>query len=119
MKNRTAAIAAAGAATIVIGLGALSSCAAPTHQSGPEPDPIGIVDARVLTVYKLPAGFRNAVEYCNSANDSFMETSRGSDLAGGPNGGGMDSTVTLIRLDDPRCAKLPPAPVPPATPPAR
>lgn len=88
---------------VVAGLLTLSSCAALSQQSGPDPLPANIKPAKVIGAYQLPDGFRNVVEWCDSAGNSNATTSRGSDLAGGSNGGGLPSAGWLIRLDDPRC----------------
>lgn len=82
-----------------------SSCLGETQTSGPDPLPANIRPPKVVGAYQLPEGFRNVVEFCNSAGDVLAVTSRGSDLAGGQNGGGLTSTVTLVKLKDERCAR--------------
>lgn len=77
----------------------------PSQQSGPDPLPANVKPPKVIGAYQLPDGFRNVVEFCNSAGDSLAVTSRGSDLAGGQNGGGLTSTLTLVKLADPRCQR--------------
>lgn len=80
-----------------------ADCSNAAQQSGPDPLPANIKPAKVVGAYQLPDGFRNVVEICDSGFNSLAVTSRGSDLAGGQNGGGLTSTVTVVKLDDPRC----------------
>jgi hypothetical protein len=81
------------------------SCDNDSQQSGPDPLPANIKPAKVLGAYKLPDGFRNVVEFCDDAGNSLAVTSRGSDLAGGQNGGGLPSSLILVKFDDPRCTR--------------
>lgn len=74
----------------------------PSQQSGPDPVPANVKPPKVVAAYQLPDGFRNVVVFCDGPN-SLAITSRGSDLAGGQNGGGLTSTVTVVKLDDQRC----------------
>jgi hypothetical protein len=92
-------------ASVLAALFALSGCAGMAQQSGPDPLPANVKPPKIVGAYQLPDGFRNVVEFCNTAGDSLAVTSRGSDLAGGQNGGGLTSTVTLVKLDDPRCSR--------------
>jgi hypothetical protein len=92
-------------ASAIAALFALSGCAGMTQQSGPDPLPANVKPPKIVGAYQLPDGFRNVVEFCNSAGDSLAVTSRGSDLAGGQNGGGLTSTVTLVKLADARCQR--------------
>lgn len=73
--------------------------------SGPDPVPANIRPPKIIGAYQLPDGFRNVVEFCNTAGDALAVTSRGSDLAGGQNGGGLTSTLTLVKVADPRCQR--------------
>lgn len=74
-----------------------------SQASGPDPLPANIRPAKIIGAYQLPDGFRNVVEFCDGGGNSLAVTSRGSDFAGGQNGGGLTSTVSLVRNDDPRC----------------
>lgn len=94
----------AGVVAIAAAL-SLSGCAGLSQQSGPDPVPANVKPPKIVGAYQLPDGFRNVIEFCNSAGDVLAVTSRGSDLAGGSNGGGLPSTVTLVKLADPRCAR--------------
>lgn len=82
---------------------ALSACTPATQQSGPDPEPVKLQNPKIIGAYRLPDGFRNVIEFCNSAGDALAITSRGSDLAGGQNGGGLASSVTVVKAADPRC----------------
>jgi hypothetical protein len=101
-RSSIPAIAALGAA-IVIGAGVLSACAPATQQSGPDPEPVKLQNPKIIGAYRLPEGFRNVIEWCDNAGNSLGVTSRGSDLAGGQNGGGLASAGWLIMVKDPRC----------------
>lgn len=94
----------AGVAAIAAAL-TLSGCAGMTQQSGPDPVPANVKPPKIIGAYQLPDGFRNVVEFCNTAGDSIAITSRGSDLAGGQNGGGLTSSLTVVKLADPRCQR--------------
>lgn len=103
-KSPVTFLAAVGAA-IVIGAGALSACSPATQQSGPDPEPVKLQDPKIIGAYRLPEGFRNVIEWCDNAGNSHGVTSRGSDLAGGQNGGGLASAGWLIKLADERCTR--------------
>lgn len=90
-------------AVTILAAASLSSCAGLTQQSGPDPLPANVKPPKVVGAYQLPDGFRNVVEFCNTAGDSLAITSRGSNTAGGQNGGGLTSTLTLVKLKDERC----------------
>jgi hypothetical protein len=92
-------------ASAIVALFALSGCAGLSQQSGPDPLPANVKPPKIVGAYQLPDGFRNVIEFCNTAGDSLAVTSRGSDTAGGQNGGGLTSTVTLVKLADPRCSR--------------
>jgi hypothetical protein len=92
-------------ASAIGALFALSGCAGLSQQSGPDPLPANVKPPKIVGAYQLPDGFRNVIEFCNTAGDSLAVTSRGSDTAGGQNGGGLTSTVTLVKLADPRCSR--------------
>lgn len=81
----------------------LTACQPPAQQSGPDPEPDIIKPVVVIAGYKLPNGFRNVIEFCDNYGYLIAVTSRGSDLAGGQNGGGLPSTITMVK--DPVCAK--------------
>lgn len=95
----------AAGAIIVMPFTMAADCGGPTQTSGPDPVPANIQPPKIIGAYQLPDGFRNVVEFCNSAGDALAVTSRGSDLAGGQNGGGLTSTLTLVKLADPRCQR--------------
>lgn len=81
----------------------MASACNPSQESGPDPLPANVRPPKIIGAYQLPDGFRNVVEFCNTAGDALAVTSRGSDLAGGSNGGGLPSTVTLVKVNDSRC----------------
>lgn len=91
-------------ATAALAATALTACAGATKQSTPDPKPSQIQMLPPHQVIGLPEGFRNIVEVCDDGGNMVLVTSRGSDLAGGPNGGGLASGIAVI-LKDPRCAK--------------
>ena len=101
--NKKIGYGVAGAG-LVAGLLALSSCAGMTQQSGPDPLPANVKPPKVIGAYQLPDGFRNVVVFCDGPN-SLAITSRGSNLAGGQNGGGLTSSVALVKLADERCTR--------------
>lgn len=102
-KRITGGLVAFGA-IIIMPFTLAGSCFNESQQSGPDPLPANIKPARIIDAYQLPDGFRNVVEWCDGANNSHATTSRGSDLAGGQNGGGLTSSGWLIKLNDERCA---------------
>jgi hypothetical protein len=81
------------------------ACDNEAQQSGPDPEPVQLQNPKIIGAYRLPDGFRNVIEWCDGAGNSNGVTSRGSDLAGGQNGGGLASAGWLIMLKDPRCAR--------------
>ena len=83
-------------------VGAVSACAPATQQSGPDPEPVKLQNPKIIGAYRLPGGFRNVIVWCDGPNSNGV-TSRGSDLAGGQNGGGLASAGWLIKLNDERC----------------
>jgi hypothetical protein len=91
------------AAIVITPFTMASECDNSAQQSGPDPLPANIRPAKIVGAYQLPDGFRNVVEWCDGAGNSNATTSRGSDLAGGSNGGGLPSTGWLVMLKDPRC----------------
>lgn len=101
--KRITGVTIAALAIVVAPLTMAADCGGPTQTSGPDPVPANIRPPKIIGAYQLPDGFRNVVEFCNTAGDSLAVTSRGSDLAGGQNGGGLTSTLTLVKLADPRC----------------
>lgn len=92
-------------AIIIAPLTMAAACPGDTQTSGQDPDPANIKPAKVIDAYQLPDGFRNVVEFCDGAGNSHAVTSRGSDFAGGPNGGGVSSGGWLVMLKDPRCGQ--------------
>jgi hypothetical protein len=103
-KKRITSGIVAFAAIIAMPFTMAGSCLGESQQSGPDPIPANIKPPRIIGAYQLADGFRNVVVFCDGPN-SIAVTSRGSDLAGGPNGGGLASGITLVKLDDPRCAR--------------
>ena len=95
---------------IVMTLGAvsaviiLSGCDSATKQSSPDPTSDSIRMATPKEVIGMPSGFRNVAEACDSGGNMILVTSRGSDFAGGPNGGGLGSGLFVIP-NDPRCKR--------------
>lgn len=97
---------------ITLGIAALAVLAAPftmaascdtdAQQSGPDPRPSDIRPVQIHAAYGLPEGFRNVVEFCDDGGNMVLVTSRGTDLAGGQNGGGLASGITVIP-NDKRC----------------
>jgi hypothetical protein len=104
-KKRITGGLIAFAAIVVMPFTMASDCSNAAQQSGPDPLPVDIKPAKIVGAYQLPDGFRNVVEWCDGAGNSHATTSRGSDLAGGQNGGGLPSSGWLVRLEDPRCAR--------------
>lgn len=102
-KKRITGGLIAVAAIVIMPFTMAGSCLNDSQQSGPDPLPPNIKPAKIVGAYQLPDGFRNVVEWCDGAGNSNATTSRGSDLAGGQNGGGLTSSGWLVRLDDPRC----------------
>jgi len=93
-------------ATILAGISAvalLSGCAA-TKESSPDPTSDSIRMVAPKEVIGMPSGFRNVAEACDSGGNMILVTSRGSDFAGGPNGGGLGSGLFVIP-NDPRCKR--------------
>lgn len=93
----------AAAAIAVMPFTMAGACDNAAQQSGPDPTTADMKLPKIIGAYRLPDGFRNVVEWCDGGNNSHATTSRGSDLAGGPNGGGLASSGWLIMLKDPRC----------------
>lgn len=104
-KKRTISVLAAGLAIAVMPFTVAGACDNAAQQSGPDPEPIKLQDPKIIGAYRLPDGFRNVIEWCDGAGNSQGVTSRGSDLAGGSNGGGLPSSGWLIKLNDERCAR--------------
>lgn len=99
---RTTAKASFGAVAVAGLALALSGCNM-SQQSGPDPSVAQMRPVQVRGAYQLPDGFRNVVEFCDDGGNMLAVTSRGSDLAGGSNGGGLSSAVALVKAEDPRC----------------
>lgn len=83
---------------------AATACGTATKQSAPDPAPAQIQMVPPHQVIGLPDGFRNVAEVCDDGGNMIVVTSRGSDFAGGQNGGGLSSGIAVIS-HDPRCAK--------------
>jgi len=82
----------------------LSGCATATKESSPDPTSDSIRMVTPKEVIGMPSGFRNVAEACDSGGNMILVTSRGSDFAGGPNGGGLGSGLFVIP-NDPRCKR--------------
>lgn len=82
---------------------ALTACD-PTKQSSPDPTGDHIRMTAPHAVIGMPDGFRNVAEACDDGGNMILVTSRGSDFAGGQNGGGLSSGIAVI-LNDPRCKR--------------
>lgn len=67
-----------------------------TKTSSPDPTSNTIQKTPVKGVVGMPDGFRNVAFGCNQYGDMIFVTSRGSDLSGGPNGGGLGSGVFVV-----------------------
>jgi hypothetical protein len=104
-KKRITSGIVAFAAIAIMPFTMAGACDNAAQQSGPDPEPIKLQDPKIIGAYRLPDGFRNVIEWCDGAGNSNGVTSRGSDLAGGQNGGGLPSAGWLIMLKDPRCSR--------------
>lgn len=87
-------LATAGVA--VVAAFSLSACDMGTKTSSPDPTSNTIQKTPVKGVVGMPDGFRNVAFGCNEYGDMIFVTSRGSDIAGGPNGGGLGSGVFVV-----------------------
>lgn len=103
-KKKIASGAVAFGAIVVAPFTMASMCGTDAQQSGPDPAPANVKPVQIHAAYGLPDGFRNVVEFCDDGGNMILVTSRGSDLAGGQNGGGLTSSVTVIPGDR-RCAR--------------
>jgi len=74
----------------------LTACGMGTKISSPDPTSDTIQKTPVKGVVGMPEGFRNVAFGCNQYGDMIFVTSRGSDIAGGPNGGGLGSGVFVV-----------------------
>ncbi len=79
----------------VLGL-TLTACDMGTKTSSPDPTSNTIQKTPVKGVIGMPDGFRNVAMGCDAYGDMVFVTSRGSDIAGGPNGGGLGSGVFVV-----------------------
>jgi hypothetical protein len=73
-----------------------------TKQSSPDPTSDQIQMVPPLQIIGMPQGFRNIAIVCDKFGNLWGVTSRGSDFAGGPNGGGLGSGLQ-IKADAPEC----------------
>jgi len=96
MKNlkRAAALAMSLAAVGALTAGCFDD--GPTKQSSPDPTSDQIQMIPPLQIIGMPAGFRNLALVCDKFGNLWGVTSRGSDFAGGPNGGGLGSAPAVI-----------------------
>ena len=104
MNNKRTRWGVAVLALIIAPFTMAATCGTEAQQSGPDPATVQMRDVQIKAAYRLPDGFRNVVEFCDDGGNMILVTSRGSDLAGGPNGGGLSSGLAVI-LKDPRCAQ--------------
>lgn len=81
--------------TAVLLMGA--SCEGDTKQSSPDPTSDHIQMVAPLQVIGMPEGFRNIAVVCDKFGNLLYVTSRGSDFAGGPNGGGLGSGIAVVQ----------------------
>jgi len=81
---------------VIASVFALSACDMGTKTSSPDPTSNTIQKTPVKGVVGMPDGFRNVAFGCNQYGDMIFVTSRGSDIAGGPNGGGLGSGVFVV-----------------------
>lgn len=102
MNSRKTSWGVAILAIVVAPLTMASACPGEAQQSGPDPQTVQMRDVQIKAAYRLPDGFRNVVEFCDEGGNMILVTSRGSDLAGGPNGGGLSSSLAVI-VGDKRC----------------
>ena len=100
MITKRVALATIAAVSIL----ALGGCAGATKQSSPDPTGDHIHMTAPHAVIGMPDGFRNVAEACDDGGNMILVTSRGSDLAGGQNGGGLSSGIAVI-LNDSRCKR--------------
>jgi hypothetical protein len=84
--------AAASAAVLLAGCGSDGA----TKQSSPDPTSDQIQLVPPLQIIGMPVGFRNLALVCDKFGNLWGVTSRGSDFAGGPNGGGLGSAPAVI-----------------------
>lgn len=90
---------------VVIGVVALSACdLGDTKESSPDPTSANIKMTQVKGIIGMPDGYRNVAMGCDAYGDMIFVTSRGSDLSGGPQGGGLGSGVFVI-ANHAACAK--------------
>lgn len=94
-KKYIPSIAALGLG-LCIGSAILVGCAGATKQSSPDPTSDQIRMVAPKEVVGFPQGFRNVAIGCDSFGDMMFVTSRGSDFAGGPNGGGLASGIFVV-----------------------
>lgn len=94
----------AGMVIVILTAVLVSACEPATKQSSPDPTSDQIHLTAPHEVIGMPSGFRNVAEACDSGGNMVLVTSRGSDFAGGPNGGGLGSGIAVI-LNDVRCKK--------------
>lgn len=94
ISKRTFAIAGIAA---VLGM-SLSACDlfADTKQSSADPTSKDIKMTTVKGVVGMPQGFRNVALGCDEFGDMIFVTSRGDDMSGGPQGGGLSSGLFVV-----------------------
>lgn len=93
IKNPFVMLGGCLAAVLVMG----ASCDGDTKQSSPDPTSDHIQMVAPLQVIGMPEGFRNIAVVCDKFGNLLYVTSRGSDFAGGPNGGGLGSGIAVVQ----------------------
>lgn len=92
LKNPYALVAGCLAGVLLMG----ASCEGDTKQSSPDPTSDRIQMVAPKQIIGMPEGFRNISIVCDKFGNLWGVTSRGSDFAGGPNGGGLGSGLAVI-----------------------
>lgn len=82
----------------------LTACLGDTKANSPDPTSDKIQMLAPAQVIGMPEGFRNLAIVCDKFGNLWGVTSRGSDMAGGPQGGGLGSGLAVIP-QSPACAK--------------
>ena len=74
----------------------LTACDMGTKTSSPDPTSKDIKVDTVKGIVGMPEGYRNVALGCDAYGDMVFVTSRGSDISGGPNGGGLGSGMFVV-----------------------
>lgn len=92
IKNPFVLLGGCLAAVLLMG----ASCDGETKESSPDPTSDRIQMVAPLQIIGMPNGFRNIAVVCDNFGNLLYVTSRGSDFAGGPNGGGLGSGMAVV-----------------------